>query len=223
VRDRKGKRKLVAPLSLAAAIALALAAVTLADSQSTGWSAKLTAAQEIPKQVVKNSAASGLFTATLSGTKLKFKLTFAKLTGPATAAHIHLGAIGASGNVVVPLCAPCKSPVTGTVTVSAALQKDFTKHLLYVNVHTAKNPNGEIRGQLATATVTPASTAKPATTTTTTAKATTTTTSTPSGGSTSTTGLDADGCTIGTGIPQNNGGDGDGDNAGGASDGDGCL
>ena len=51
-------------------------------------------------------------------------------------------------NVVVPLCAPCKSPVTGTVTVSSAVKKNFPKHLLYVNVHTAKNPNGEIRGQL---------------------------------------------------------------------------
>ena len=61
-------------------------------------------------------------------------------------AKIHFG--HKAGNVVVPLCAPCKSPVTGTVTVSAALQKDFTKHLLYVNVHRAKNPNGEIRGQL---------------------------------------------------------------------------
>jgi|GEM_PF-2954572 hypothetical protein len=38
--------------------------------------------------------------------------------------------------------------MTGTATISAALMKDFTKHLLYVNVHTAKNPAGEIRGQL---------------------------------------------------------------------------
>jgi CHRD domain len=35
------------------------------------------------------------------------------------------------------------------VTLTVALQKDFTKAPLHVNVHTAKNPNGEIRGQLA--------------------------------------------------------------------------
>jgi hypothetical protein len=145
---RRKMRKLVASLSLVAFVALTLTAVSFAASRSTVWTTKLTAAQEVPKQVVKNTAASGLFTGTLTGTKLKFKLTFAKLTGPATAAHIHMGAAGVSGNVVVPLCTPCKSPVTGTVTVSAALQKDYGKHLLYVNVHTAKNPNGEIRGQL---------------------------------------------------------------------------
>jgi hypothetical protein len=141
-------RKLVALLALVAFVALGLAAFSFGASRSTVWTTKLTAAQEVPKQVVKNTAASGSFTGTLTGTKLKFKLTFSKLTGPATAAHIHLGAKGVSGNVVVPLCAPCKSPVSGTVTVSAALQKDYTKKLLYVNVHTGKNPNGEIRGQL---------------------------------------------------------------------------
>jgi hypothetical protein len=143
-------RKLIAFMTLSVVVALTLATMSSANRSMApmGWAAKLTAAQEVPKQVVVNMAANGSFTATLSGTKLKFKLTFAKLTGPASAAHIHLGAMGKSGNVVVPLCGPCKSPVTGTVTVSAALQKDFTKHLLYVNVHTAKNPNGEIRGQL---------------------------------------------------------------------------
>lgn len=141
-------KKFVAFLSLASVIALALTAFSAAHSSGTVWSVKLTAAQEIPKQVVKNAAGTGSFTGTLTGTKLKFKLTFSKLTGPATAAHIHLGAMGVSGNVLVPLCTPCKSPVTGTVTISAAVKKDFSKHLLYVNVHTAKNPNGEIRGQL---------------------------------------------------------------------------
>jgi len=68
-----------------------------------------------------------------------WKLSFSKLTGPATAAHIHLGGMGKAGNVVVPLCGPCQSGMTGTATISAALMKDFTKHLLYVNVHTAKN------------------------------------------------------------------------------------
>jgi len=140
-------RRILAALSLTTVTVLALATGSLAMSPAT-WAAKLTAAQEIPKQVVKDTGAHGTFTATLTGSKLKFTLTFAGLTGPATAAHIHLGAMGVSGNVLIPLCTPCKSPVTGTVTVSTAVQKDFTKHDLYVNVHTVKNPAGEIRGQL---------------------------------------------------------------------------
>jgi hypothetical protein len=116
--------------------------------QGDTWKAQLTATQEIPKQVVRNTQAQGAFLGTYTGSKLKYKLTFSGLSGPATAAHIHLAATGKAGNVVIPLCAPCKSPVTGTVTVSKALLNDFTKNLLYVNVHTGKNPNGEIRGQL---------------------------------------------------------------------------
>jgi CHRD domain len=140
-------RKIV--VLLIAAGALVLAAVSLAGTtRSAGWSAKLDASQEIPKQAVKVPAARGAFTATISGSKLHWKLTFSKLSGPAAAAHIHLGAMGKAGNVLVPLCGPCKSGVSGTATLTAALKKDFTKHLLYVNVHTAKNPAGEIRGQL---------------------------------------------------------------------------
>ena len=116
-----------------------------------GWKLSLTSSQEIPKQVVKMAAAHGSFSATVSGTKLKWKLTYADLTGPATAAHIHMGAMGKAGNVVVPLCGAkpaCKSGLTGTATLTAQLKSWFSKHLLYVNVHTAKNPNGEIRGQV---------------------------------------------------------------------------
>jgi CHRD domain len=111
--------------------------------------AKLTAKEEVPKQVVKNVKATGSFTGDITGTKLTWTLKFSRLTGAATAAHIHLGAMGASGNVVVPLCGPCKSSVKGTATLTKALLKDLKTHKLYVNVHTAKNPSGEIRGQLA--------------------------------------------------------------------------
>jgi phosphoribosylformylglycinamidine (FGAM) synthase-like enzyme len=143
-------RKFALVLAAGAVAALSLAAFSLASSKSTVWTASLTAAQEVPKQVVKDTAAHGQFKGTLTGSKLKWTLTFAKLTGPATAAHIHMGAMGKAGNVVVVLCAStCKSGKTGTATISAALQTAFKKHLLYVNVHTAKNPNGEIRGQLA--------------------------------------------------------------------------
>ena len=140
-------RKL-APFALVVATALVLTAVSFGASRGMGWSATLTAAQEIPKQVVKTPAAKGAFHATLSGKTLTWKLTFSHLSGPALQAHIHLGAMGKSGNVLVPLCAPCKNGQTGKAKVTAAVIKDLGKHLLYVNVHTAKNPAGEIRGQV---------------------------------------------------------------------------
>jgi hypothetical protein len=137
-------------VALAAVVAAATtAAGAFAAAHSTVWTAALSSGQEIPKQAVKDTAAHGQFKGTLSGSKLTWKLTFSKLTGPATAAHIHMAAKGKSGNVVVPLCGPCKSPMSGTATIPASLMTAFKKHLLYVNVHTAKNPNGEIRGQLA--------------------------------------------------------------------------
>ncbi len=142
-------RKLVALFAAGAVCALAFTALSLAATRTTIWTAALSSGQEVPKQVVKDTAAHGLFKATLSGTKLKWKLTFSKLTGPATMSHIHMAAKGKSGNVVVPLCAPCTSGVTGTATITPTLLSAFNKHLLYVNVHTAKNPDGEIRGQLA--------------------------------------------------------------------------
>ena len=138
-------------LAVATAVVVALAFVAYAGAspKTTVWTAALSSGQEIPKQVVKDTAAHGLFKGTLSGTTLKWKLTFAKLTGPATAAHIHMAAKGKAGNVLIPLCTPCKSGQAGSATVSSAELAAFKKHLLYVNVHTAKNPNGEIRGQLA--------------------------------------------------------------------------
>jgi CHRD domain len=140
--------KKIVPGALLVVIALAMASVALATPKGMGWSAKLDAMQEVPAQAVHAPNGKGAFHATLSGTTLKWTLTFSGLSGKATAAHIHMGAMGKAGNVLVPLCAPCKAKQSGTAKVSKAVVRAAGKHLLYVNVHTAKNPAGEIRGQV---------------------------------------------------------------------------
>jgi hypothetical protein len=143
--------KLVAPLAAAAFAALALASLSGA-SMSIAYSASLTSGAEVPKPTVKAPHAKGSFAATLTGHKLKWKLTYSGLTGKATAAHIHMGAKGKAGNVVVPLCGAqpaCKSGLSGTATLTPQVLSWLKKGQLYVNVHTGKNLNGEIRGQLA--------------------------------------------------------------------------
>ena len=108
----------------------------------------LTAAQVAPGQKAKNGSANGSFSGTVNGFHMKFKLAFSKLTGPATSAYIGYGKAGKAGNVSVNLCSPCKSPVTTSVDINPSLKKFAAQHLLYVQVTTAKNPKGEIRGQL---------------------------------------------------------------------------
>jgi hypothetical protein len=78
---------------------------------------------------------------------LTWTLTYSHLTGKALAAHIHGGKAGVSGPVIVPLCGPCKNGQTGKVTISKSVVAALEGNRTYVNVHTAKNPGGEVRGQ----------------------------------------------------------------------------
>jgi CHRD domain len=132
------------------ALVVALGAVAVAYAAETyKVSATLKPGVEVPKP--KGAAgAHGSFTGTYvensTGATLKWKLTFAGLTGPALQAHIHQGKPGTSGNVIVPLCAPCKSGMTKTMHISKAVVHALETHDAYVNVHTKKNLGGEIRG-----------------------------------------------------------------------------
>ena len=115
---------------VASIAALAFAAFAFGAGTKQVWTAGLSTGQEIPKQVVRTPNAHGLFKGVLTGTTLKWRLTFAKLSGPATAAHIHMAAKGQPGPIVVPLCAPCTSGMTGMATVTSTLLSAFDKHLL---------------------------------------------------------------------------------------------
>jgi Cu/Zn superoxide dismutase len=118
----------------------------------------LRASQERPKPKGSVRRARGAFSVTItkqgSSAVLAWRLTFSRLTGKAVAAHIHSGARGKAGPVIVPLCAPCRTGAQGRATVNASVLNALESGRTYVNVHTAKNPAGEIRGQLGAAALT---------------------------------------------------------------------
>ncbi|MDR3494431.1 MAG: CHRD domain-containing protein [Ancalomicrobiaceae bacterium] len=131
-----------------AGLALASALVsTPAFAETTMFKAALTAGDEVPATTSKGT---GTLAATYdSSTKLlTWKGAYTGLSGAATAAHFHgPAAIGKSAPVEVPLTA-IASPFDGKATLTDAQAKDLMAGMLYINVHTAANPNGEIRGQV---------------------------------------------------------------------------
>ena len=81
--------------------------------------------------------------------KLTWKLTYTGLSGPATAAHFH-GPAEPDKNAGVAVAIPnaTASPAEGSATLTDAQAADLMAGKYYVNVHTAANPGGEIRGQV---------------------------------------------------------------------------
>lgn len=96
-------------------------------------------------------------------TKIKVHASFYGLTGPASAAHFHVGNPGTAGPVVLPfsnfpavdstskykttLKAADFRPGGGLQTFDDAIQA-FFEGRMYMNIHTAAHPGGEIRGQV---------------------------------------------------------------------------
>jgi hypothetical protein len=144
-------------VTFATLCSLALLAAGSATARPEATSIKvatiMTAAQEVPAPKGEVGAARGTFTATVTksdtGATLNWQMTFSGLTGPAGAAHIHVAQTGAPGPVAVPLCGPCESPASGTANATAAALAALQSGGAYVNVHTATNAPGEIRGQIA--------------------------------------------------------------------------
>ena len=112
-----------------------------------GSKVTLSGTQEVPP--VKTSA-SGSGTITVGNDKsVSGSVTTSGVNG--TAAHIHTGAAGQNGPVAVPLTKGADGN-TWSVPAGAKLtdaQYDAYKAgNLYVNVHSAANKGGEIRGQI---------------------------------------------------------------------------
>ena len=144
------RRLLLFPAVAVAAAGLFVTGLGLGATGSSPvkLSAKLGARGEVPAPKAA-ARGTGLFTASLSGRSLTWRLAFSRLTGRALAAHIHLGKPRVAGPVAVPLCGPCLSGAHGKVTITAKVRTALLAGGAYVNVHTARNAAGEIRGQVA--------------------------------------------------------------------------
>jgi len=140
-------RKTALVLGLLAAVA----AWPMAQAAVTAYKGTLGGGSEVPPVTTagKGTAAINLDTATK---QLSWRVEYSGMSGPATAAHIHCGAAaGANSGVAVALGAgpTAASPMQGSGAMTDAQIANLAAGKCYVNVHTAKNKGGELRGQLA--------------------------------------------------------------------------
>jgi CHRD domain len=170
--------KTLGVVAIGGALFVAGIAVAAAGDDSYKLTSNLKARFEVPKPQGVPTGATGLFTGTATElsndrARLRWRMTFSKLSGRATAAHIHAGRVGKAGGVLVALCGPCRNGQRGTASMTHAQLRMIRAGRTYVNIHTAKNPAGEIRGQLKSSRTSGGGTGSDSTTT-----GTTTTTST---------------------------------------------
>jgi hypothetical protein len=133
--------------ALLAAAGAAFAFATPSFAETVNMKATLASSQEVPPNQSKGNG-SATATYDTASKKLSWKGSYKDLTGPATAAHFHGPAEpGKNAGVVLPI-APNASPFEGSATLTDAQAADLMAGKLYINVHTAANPGGEIRGQV---------------------------------------------------------------------------
>lgn len=125
----------------------------------------LTPGAEVPGPGDPNPDAGGVMVMTLNSgqEEICFKVSFSGLSAPVSNAHIHTGAEGVGGGVLVPLATPAWPAVMGgTVAQCVFAPRDVVKAIrkdpadYYVNIHTSLTgeapepgrPAGAIRGQI---------------------------------------------------------------------------
>jgi len=103
----------------------------------------LNSRQEVPQNA---STATGAFNGLFDKTTKKITYSLAINGFTPTVLHLHTGEVGVSGGVAVSLSASGGT----TDALNATQEADLLAGKIYVNVHSATFPGGEIRGQIAT-------------------------------------------------------------------------
>ncbi len=123
------------------------------DSNILYATTTLSGSNEVPA-VTTTATGDALGTFDKTSKILSLTVNYAGITP--TAWHIHKAAVGVAGGVIFNFGTEFKTPFTyATPTaLTAAQEADLVGGLNYVNIHSAKAPGGEIRGQLALAATT---------------------------------------------------------------------
>jgi hypothetical protein len=117
---------------------------------SMSFDATMDGSQETPP--VPTSAMSiGMMTFSPAGDSIWYDFIAENLSGPPTQAHFHIGAPGVSGPPAIDLSGGISgNRIKGVITsnIPAGFMDECLRGNVYVNIHTAANQLGEIRGQL---------------------------------------------------------------------------
>lgn len=132
--------------TLAFAAALLVAGTSLGHAEMLTFKTDLTAASEVPPAADSKGTGTATVMVDTETKKLTWEVIAKDLTGPATAAHIHGPA--AAGENAGPMIDISASIEKGTADITDAQLADLQAGRTYLNLHTEKYPDGEIRGQL---------------------------------------------------------------------------
>lgn len=125
-----------------------LGLASIATAEMVKLQAELKGSNEVPPNT---SSGSGKAEATFdTDTKaLTYTVTYSGLTGPAVGAHFHgPSEAGKNAGIALPFKS-AESPIRGTATLTDMQAADLLAGRWYANIHTAANPGGELRGQMA--------------------------------------------------------------------------
>jgi hypothetical protein len=161
------KKLLLAGSLVLLVVGLVVTVAPANHKRSSGLRAFLSGFSEVP---ATSTTGHGKFKAKLENGSIAFKLSYRDLEGTAQAAHVHFAQRDVNGGVAAFLCGgggkpacPPSGTVTGTIVASdvigpadqgiapgelAELVRAIKHGVTYVNVHTDKFPDGEIRGQI---------------------------------------------------------------------------
>ncbi len=130
--------------------------------RTTRFRSTLSADQEVTGALIDSNGRGRASAVSRRANRVNLRITFSRLTGPVVAAHLHLGAEGTNGPVVADFSSDVRNrsivtvitaedvvgPLAGQSDPMLALLNELAAGNVYINLHTAANPGGEIRGQV---------------------------------------------------------------------------